>query len=135
MLPNNPVRFSQLCHRLTELDFNIMFRFSRRMKGSLKEHDHIAVICRHGPQRGVHLARICTCCIGNVQINDYDHFKNSITKETYDSVVELLMDYAYTDIEYKKYDSKTLSPIMYCRYTNKKDIPAIFCAYFISLSK
>jgi len=101
MFNDECVNFNEFVGGIGALGFMPYFRFRKSKTGDHKEHDHIAVICRDEPCSGAHIARVCVCCIGKVHVNDYEGFKEAISLETYDQLVNLITNFSYTDVDYK----------------------------------
>ncbi len=101
MLPEKSIRFNEFVNGLDELQVMPHFRFRRSQSGDANEHDLIFLVCTKEPEKGAHIGRTCICCIGNSQINDYEKFKNSMSRDHYDAILNLLFNFTYTDVIYK----------------------------------
>lgn len=101
MLPEKKVTFEEFIEGIRALGFMPHLRFRRSQSGELSEHDWIFLVNTHQPNAGSHIGRVCLCCVGNGSINDYQNFEEAFDQEIYDSLVELLFDFTYTDVEFK----------------------------------
>lgn len=101
LLPNRNVSLQEFMGKLDALDVTPHLRFRRTQSGDPDEHDWIFLVCRQEPNRGSHIGRTCTCCNDNSSINDYESFKESMSEEHYNSILDLLFDFTYTDVDYK----------------------------------
>lgn len=101
MLPEKNISLEEFMRGLNELQVIPHLRLRRSQSGNPDEHDLIFLVCTQEPKKGVHIGRACLCCIGNSSINDYADFKDSMNKEHYDAIVNLLFNFTYTDVKYK----------------------------------
>lgn len=101
LLPEMKSSFDEFIKGIKKFGIMPHFRFRRSQSGDVTEHDWVFLVNTRPPHNGAHIGRCCTCCIGNGSINDYDHFKESFSYEEYETIVNLLFDYIYTDAQYK----------------------------------
>lgn len=102
MLPERKVSLDEFLRGMADLQIMPHMRFRRLRTEDPDEHDWIFLVCTQVPKKGAHLGRTCVCCNDNTSINDYDRFEESISEEQYNAIVELLFDFTYTDVEYKR---------------------------------
>ncbi|AQS52552.1 hypothetical protein BW727_100142 [Jeotgalibaca dankookensis] len=101
MLPEKNISLEEFMRGLSELQVIPHLRLRRSQSGNPDEHDLIFLVCTQEPNEGAHIGRVCLCCIGNASINDYEGFKDSMSTEHYDAILNLLFNFTYTDVKYK----------------------------------
>ncbi|MBG9982404.1 hypothetical protein HZY86_04690 [Aerococcaceae bacterium DSM 111020] len=97
-----PINFDQFCNQLTDLGFVIQFKSFRHRKDLPLDHDYLVIFVPNKSGSGSMIGDVCTCCVGNVIVNDYDNFKTEISLEIYDAFIELMFNFTYTDPNIKK---------------------------------
>ena len=105
MVSEKNVSLREFLTGLKELEVIPHLRFRRSQSGDPDEHDWIFLVCTKSPRKGSHIGRTCICCIGNFRVTDYEYLKDSISTETYDVIKNLLLNFTYTDVEYKAIDN------------------------------
>lgn len=101
LLPEKNISLEEFLKGLKELQVMSHLRFRRSQSGDPDEHDLIFLVCTKEPKKGAHIGRTCLCCIGNSSINDYENFKDCMSTEHYDAILNLLFNFTYTDVKYK----------------------------------
>ena len=101
LLPEKNISLEEFLKGLKELQIMSHLRFRRSQSGAPDEHDLIFLVFTKEPKKGAHIGRTCLCCIGNASINDYEGFKDSMSTEHYDAILNLLFNFTYTDVKYK----------------------------------
>ena len=101
LLPEKNISLEEFLKGLKELQVMSHLRLRRTHSGNPDEHDLVFLVCTQEPKKGAHIDRTCLCCIGNASINDYEGFKDSMSTEHYDAILNLLFNFTYTDVKYK----------------------------------
>lgn len=101
MLPERKVSLDEFLEGLSDLGIVPQLRFAKDRSWSQDNHNRIFLVLFKNSTHGSHIGRTCTCCVGKSSINDYDLYKDYLSKETYDAIVDLLFNFSYTDVEYK----------------------------------